>query len=112
MTACKSARWEYLRGVLDISATTWKSTICLPSYNHLYLEDLAWMARSLGIWCKIERTRNHHEYCLWLKAPNDDDMFYAGNRKGWGNKHGEYASSELKNGIMTKKIIHINGTRI
>ena len=107
MTACKSARWEYLRGVLDISATTWKSTICLPSYNHLYLEDLAWMARSLGIWCKIERTRNHHEYCLWLKAPNDDDMFYAGNRKGWGNKHGEYASSELKNGIMTKKIIHI-----
>lgn len=107
MTACKSARWEYLRGVLDISATTWKKTICLPSYNHLFLEDLAFIARSLGIWCKTERTRNPHEYCLWLKAPNDDDMFYAGNRKGWGNFHGEYASSELPTGMMTKKITHI-----
>ena len=111
MTACKQARWEYLRGVLDISATTWKKTICLPSYNNLYIEDLAWMARSLGIWCKIERTRNQNEYCLWLKAPNDDDMFFAGNRKGWGNYHGEYATSDLSSGIMTKKITHIRKSK-
>lgn len=107
MTASKSARWEYLKGVLDISATTWKKTICLTGYNHLFLQDFAWIARSLGIWCKMERTRNHYEYCLWMKAPNDDDMFFAENRKTWGNYHGEYATSELRTGIMTKKIIHI-----
>lgn len=107
MTASKEARWEYIRGVLDISATTWKSTICLTGYNHKYLEDFAWMLRSVGVWCKLEPTRNLHELCLWIKAPNDDDLFTANNRKGWGRTNGEYATSDLSLRMMTKKITHI-----
>lgn len=106
-TACVSARWELLHGILDIGATTWKGTICLTGYNRKYLEDVAWIARSLGVWCKLERTRRPEEHCLWFRAPDDDDLFYAGNRKNWGNKNGEKASSLLPDGILTKKIIHI-----
>lgn len=107
MTASKSARWSYIQGVLDIAATTWNGTVCLTGYNHLFLQDFAWMARSLGIWCKLEHSRREDEYCLRLKAPKDSDMFYAANRKNWGKEHGEYATSELSQRVMTKQIIHI-----
>lgn len=106
MTASINARWEFLRGALDIMATTWRHTICLTGRNKYYLEDLAWIARSLGIWCRVERTRNTNEFCLWLIAPNDDDMFDAENRKTWGNFHAEKATC-LGPNILTKRIIQI-----
>ncbi len=107
MLASVSARRAYLQGVMDIGGTTWKGVFSVTCSNKKFLEDLAWIARSLGIWALVKKSLEPEMHCLQLKAYDDSDLFYSDVRKVWGRVRGEKATSELRDGVMTKKVIHI-----
>ena len=107
MLASKSARKELLNGIMDIAGTTWSKMLCLPSDNRRFLEDVAWIARSLGIWCKIDKARSQYGHVLFFKAPDDSVLFGMQERIPWCSTHGVMGSSDLPDDAITKTIIHI-----
>lgn len=107
MFASRECRWEYVRGVLDISANYWKGKPVLVMSNKGFLEDLAFMLRSLGVKCRIEQERTEEYWRLIIKAPNDSDLFYSPEKQQRVGKNGEKADSNFDRGILTKRIVHI-----
>lgn len=110
MTASKSARWELLHGIMDVAGTTWCGKNCLPADNRKFLEDVAWIARSLGIWCRIERAKTQDGFALFFKAWDNVVLFYSKERHAWCKMYGEYANG-LSQNILTKRILHVKRCR-
>lgn len=107
MYACRKCRWEYIRGVFDISARYWKGRPILVMTNKGFLEDIAFMLRSLGVKCRIEQERTIGDWRLIVKAPNDADLFWCQKKQQKVGVNGDRADSEMRPGILTKRILHI-----
>ena len=116
-TASVQSRWEYLWGVISISVRARRGKknpgpyICLK--NKKFIEEIADLARSLGIYATVyEETEDQEKWGWWnvsLKAPNDAELYpackvnYSKSAKVNANK----ATSPYSKGILTKKILQI-----
>lgn len=108
MTASIEARWEYVRGVFDVNANFFKNQPLMTLYNVDYLKDLAWMLRSLGVKCKIEKQETNDVSRMWVKAPNDKDLFTSLERKNMVGWNAYYPDSSLSPECFTKKVLFIS----
>lgn len=107
MTASIEARWEYVRGVMDVGANFYKSSPTLVMANKDYLEDFAFILRSLGVKCKIEQQYNNEYWKLRMKAPDDAMLFYSEKRKARVRYNAEVPDSSLSPDCLTKFVLHI-----
>lgn len=113
MTASIKARWEYLRGVIYKKGQSKKKIPFVTIPNKKFIEQIAQMARSLGIYATVVQETEDPEkvgwWKVWLKAP-DTEKFYSGlRRNGTGRKHADLPT-ELPtdpSNILTKKLLYI-----
>lgn len=106
-----SARWQYVRGVFDICGTTKRNVPLIKSFNRMWLEDLAWIIRSLGGWAKYVKGQDLELHLLYIKMPDDRDLAATNSRKSWFFEWRKKATSDLLGDISTKKIIYIKKTQ-
>lgn len=109
--ASVQSRWEFLRGVLDVKGGVFKGNpyLCLP--NKKFIEDIAWLARSLGCWAKVFQVQDGTEkdgfWRVNIMAPDNRDCFYRElNRKKMGVNCNKPHSCHNRL-MLTKKITHI-----
>ena len=107
MLASIEARWEYVRGVMDVGANFYKESPTIVMYNKEYLEDLAWMMRSLGVKCRIEQQDQNDNFKLRMKAPDDAMLFYSRERQNRVMYNAEIPDSSLSPECLTKHILYI-----
>ncbi len=107
MTASIEARWEYLRGVMDCGSNYFRNQPVMVMFNKAFLEDLAWIARSLGVKCRIEQQDANENWRMIFKAPNDASLFYSEEKQQRVGENGYAPDSSLNPGILTKRILHI-----
>lgn len=108
-TASINSRWEYLRGIMYKGGRSKKKhpTLILPN-KHL-IEDVAEMARSLGVWCHIDQVGDIPEKIGWWRvvfiAPDDADFWWKTMYKVQAHKHcPRKPKSPNDQSMMTKKI--------
>lgn len=104
MLGSKEVRRTLLNGILDMNGTYWKGRPVLESLNKKFLEDVMWIARSLGIWCKLSESYRNSFY-ITFKAKNNSMLYSSPTKKAWqGEPEPMYD--------VTKKIISIkNGAK-
>ena len=107
MIASIEARWEYVRGVMDVGANFYKNRPTLVMYNKDYLEDFAFILRSLGVKCKIEQQDQNDNWKLRMKAPDDAMLFCSEERKNRVMYNASVPDSSLSPDCLTKHILHI-----
>lgn len=110
--ASAQSRWEFLRGVMDVTGgSDWcKPYLCLQ--NKKFIEEIAWMARSLGCWAKVFQVRDGSEKDGWWRvnfvAPDDGDFFHREMYKKKMNKNAEKPKNCHDRLMLTKKIIQVS----
>lgn len=67
------ARKELLHGILDIAGKYSRGLPTLESKNRLFLVDVMWVARSLGIWCKL--IEDADRYSIIFKTDDNGKLF-------------------------------------
>lgn len=107
MLASVEARWEYVHGVMDVGANFYKNRPTLVMYNRDFLEDFAWILRSLGVKCRIEQQEQNDNFKLRMKAPDDAMLFYSQGRQKRVMKNAETPDSSLSPYCLTKFLLHI-----
>lgn len=107
MMASIEARWEYVRGVMDVGANFYKQRPTLVMANKEYLEDFAWILRSLGVKCRIEQQDSNDNFKLRMKAPDDAMLFFSQERKRRVMYNAEVPDSSLSPECFTKHILHV-----
>lgn len=110
--ASRECRWEYVRGVLDISANYWKGRPVLVMSNKKFLEDIAFMLRSLGAKCRLEQERTEEYWRLIIKTPDDGALFYSPEKQQRVGVNGKRADSSFPQEMLTKRILHIKRCRL
>ena len=109
--ASVQSRWEFIRGVMDVmgGSDNYKPYLCLP--NKKFIEDIAWVARSLGCWARVYKITDNTEKDGWyrvdLKAPEDQDFFYRDLYKKKMRKNAERPKSRNDRLMLSKKIIQV-----
>jgi len=109
--ASATARWEFLRGVMDVmgGSDRCKPYLCLA--NKKFIEEIAWVARSLGCWARVYKITDNSEKNGWyrvdLKAPDDQDFFHRDMYKKKMNKNGEKPKGRSDRLMLSKKIIQV-----
>lgn len=110
-TACVSARWQYLKGVMYLNGRSKRKTPFIALPNKRLIEDIADMARSLGCWVYMSQVDDIPEKMGWwslmIKAPNCKELFIRYNYKLQGKIHAPYPTSPHDPLTLTKKIIKI-----
>lgn len=107
MLSSIESRWEYVRGVFDVGANFYKNRPHLSMANKDYLEDLAFILRSLGVKCKIEQHDGNDYWKLRVKAPDDRMLFYSEERQERVMWNADIPDSSLSPTMLTKHILHI-----
>lgn len=107
MLADKGVRWEYIRGVFDSASTYWRGFPSIKSTNRKWLEDFAWMLRSLGCFARIERTDTYGEFVIKVKAPDDKELYASQMKKDWAFVNANHATSIDSINTLSKRIFHI-----
>jgi len=101
LTASKETRWELLHGIMDVGCSYIKKKPAVKSKNKKYLDDLMWLARSLGIWCKLHHL---HENTFYVDFRADDNikLFLSPSKAMWAKEE------TRKKYPVTKKIVSIH----
>lgn len=86
LLASKHARKELLHGILDMGCVFWKKYPVLISKNKEFLNDVAWVARSLGIWCSSPTNKNQEEYYIQFRTRNYKQIFTSGMKLSWSEE--------------------------
>lgn len=114
MTASIEARWQYLRGVLVRKGQSKKKIPFLSLPNKKLINDIAQMARSLGIFATVvEDTENPDKIGHWkviLQAPDTNEFFKGTKRVNSGRKYADTPKKCPVNNeqtILTKKLTYI-----
>lgn len=110
-TASIQARWEYLRGVMFQKGRSMHKHPYLALPNKQLIEDVAEVARSLGIWAKVSQIEDDPERIGFWKvsfvAPFDGDLFHRVNFKQRAHKNAEtpkFLPVKPKTPVLTKKL--------
>lgn len=111
LTASISARWEYLRGVFFQNGFSKRKHPHLVLPNKALIEDVAMLARSLGIWAKIYEVVDEPKYIGWwgivFISPDDADMYRRANYKLRAHVNGEKPKSPNSPNMLTKQIMWV-----
>lgn len=105
------SRWEFLRGVLDMKGGIYKAHpyLCLP--NKQFVEDIAWLARSLGCWAKVFQVADGSEkdgyWRVNIIAPDDRECFHRETYQKKMGINGNKPTSCHDRLMLTKHITHI-----
>lgn len=111
-TAAVSVRWSYLLGIMARSGRTRHNCPVITLPNKDFIDDIAELARSLGIWARVHQIEDEPNYLGWwrvtMKAPNDKELF----RKGSGadrtvRVNAEYPTNPQCTNMLSKKIQYI-----
>lgn len=106
------SRWDYLRGIMHKKGRKQNRHPCVDIPNKRLCEDIAQIARSLGIWSKVSRLDDVPEKIGYWRvsfvAPNDKDLFdltyYANICKENAIKP---KTAPVNEGVLVKRIISI-----
>lgn len=114
--ASVQARWEYLRGIFYTGGRSRYKHPYLAFPNKRLIEDVAEIARSLGMWVKIGQVDDDPERIgYWyasIIAPNDADLFLRVNRKQRAHLNAELATRPTDYNILTKKLLYIRKSKL
>lgn len=114
-TASISARWEYLKGIMYKGGRSIKKhpTLCLP--NKRLIEDVAEIARSLGIWAKVTQEVEDPERINWWKivfvAPDDGDLWAKACYQNQAHVHGTKPKNPNSKDVLTKKLLCVSKSK-
>lgn len=115
MTASVEARWEYLRGVMFQNGRSQKRHPYLSLPNKALIEDIAQLARSLGIWARISREEDDLErigyWRVTFVAPDDSKLFYKPVMANRAMLNGETPKSPNSKNVLTKRLQWISKDR-
>lgn len=114
-TASINARWEYLRGVMFQKGRSMHKHPYLALPNKDLIEDVAEVARSLGIWARISQIEDDPERIGFWKvafvAPDDGKLFERVNFKIRAHKNAEIPKSPEQQNVLTKKLQYITKSK-
>lgn len=114
-TASINARWEYLRGVMFKNGRSMHKHPYLALPNKELIEDVAEMARSLGIWARVSQIEDDPERIGFWKvafvAPDDGKLFERVNFKQRAHKNAEVPKSPDQQNVLTKKLQFITKSK-
>lgn len=107
-TASVQARWEYLRGVMFQNGRSMHKHPYLALPNKELIEDVAEVARSLGIWARVSQIEDDPERIGYWKvafvAPNDADLFARTNFKLRAHVNAKTPTKPTEKNILTKTL--------
>ena len=111
MTASIQSRWEYLRGVMYKNGRSQKKHPYLSLPNKKLIEQVAQMARSLGVWARVVQEENEPERIGYWRvtfiAPDDANLFQHMARKLRAHKNADVPTNPNANNVLTKKLQYI-----
>lgn len=107
-TASVQARWEYLRGVMFQNGRSMHKHPYLALPNKELIEDVAEVARSLGIWARVSQIEDDPERIGYWKvafvAPNDADLFARTNFKLRAHVNAKTPTKPNEKNVLTKTL--------
>ena len=110
-TASVQSRWDYLKGVMFKNGRSRHKHPYLALPNKRLIEDIAEIARSLGIWCKISQVDDIPEKIgFWrvvFVAPNDKDLFYRSVYRDMAHENACKPTKPQLRNMLTKKLQYI-----
>lgn len=114
-TASVKARWEYLRGIMFQKGRSMHKHPYLALPNKQLIEDVAEVARSLGIWARVSQIDDDPERIGYWKvafvAPNDADLFARVNFKLRAHVNADVPKNPNAKNVLTKKIQYITKSK-
>ena len=112
MSASIQARWDFLRGVMYKGGKSMKKHPYIEMPNKTFIEDLAQLARSLGIWARISQVEDNPEtvgyWRLSMVAPDDRLLFERKCHRDRAHLNAEQAKRMNQTNVLTKRIWQIN----
>lgn len=110
-TASVQARWEYLKGVMFQKGRSMHKHPYLALPNKPFIEDIAEVARSLGIWAKVSKVEDDPERIGFWKvsfvAPSDKELFARTNFQIRAHINADVPKHPNEKNVLTKKIQYI-----
>ena len=114
-TASVECRWDYLRGVLYKKGGQMNRHPYLALPNKRLIEDVADMARSLGIWVKVSRVEDMPGKIGYWKAvfvaPDDKELLAKANRRLHAMVNADMPTHPKSMNVLTKKLQYITKER-
>lgn len=114
-TASVQARWEYLNGIMFQKGRSMHKHPYLALPNKELIEDVAEMARSLGIWAKVSQIDDEPERIGFWKvsfvAPDDKRLFTRTGHKARAHVNAEVPKTPHAKNVLTKKIQYITKSK-
>ena len=114
-TASVNSRWEYLRGVMYTNGRSQHKHPYIALPNRGLIEDIAEVARSLGIWVKVTQVDDIPDKMgFWraaFVAPNDADLFARTNFKARAHVNAEVPKKPNAKNVLTKKLQYITKSK-
>ena len=112
MTACVESRWEYLQGIMQKCGRSTKNHPYITLPNKRLIDDVAQLARSLGIWARVtEDLESKVRMGYWrvtFIAPNDKMLFCRKNQyQDNARYHAEVPKSPDCEDALTKKLVYV-----
>lgn len=113
--ASVQARWEYLRGIMFMSGRSAHKHPYLALPNKHLIEGVAEIARSLGIWVRVDQVTDIPEKIGYWRAsfiaPNDADLFTRSVQKQRAHVNASTPTKPTEKNILTKKLLCINKSK-
>lgn len=115
MTASIQSRWEYIRGIMFVSGRSQKKHPYIALPNKQLIEDIAQMARSLGMWARVSKVEDDLERvgfwrCSFI-SPSDKKLFKKFICAERAHINAEWPTSPNCNNVLTKKIQYITKSK-
>ena len=114
MTASIQCRWDYLMGLLARNGQSRKKVPFISLPNKKFINQIAQMARSLGVFATVvqetEEPTKLGWWKVWLKAPDTEKFFKGTRRNGTGRKYADTPKQmpvSPDENILTKKLLYI-----
>lgn len=114
-TASVQSRWEYLRGIMFQNGRSMHKHPYLALPNKLLIEDVAEVARSLGIWARVSQIEDDPQRIGYWKvsfvAPDDGELFTKSNFRLRAHVNADKPKKPNENNVLTKKLLHITKSK-
>jgi hypothetical protein len=115
-TASIEARWEYIRGIMYKYGKKTRTTPNISMPNKRLAEEIAQMARSLGMWAKVVQEEADINRMGWWKvvmnAPDNKEMFTMPNKKAFARTNAPIPASPHEQDCLTKKLICVKKSKL
>ena len=111
MTASIQSRWFFLKGIMWKNGKSRHKHPYLALPNKKLIEDVAEMARSLGVWCKVSQVDDIPDKIgFWravFVAPNDGDFWARSVYRDMAHENACKPTKPQLRNMLTKKLLYI-----